>query len=234
MEKEIVITKVAITGGMFLKVSYKELLPDSDERSHPGVSCSAPVHIDLATAFANFKPHLAYIGEEITNNQFIDCIPEDNRSEDMVMELGELVPAIKAARSRKKQTVIPDLNGSEEKPEDIMERFSLSVVEFKQSNGLESIVLTGEKRLSNYKWIGLGPLYPIKENDSDYKFISDLLQLAEILKYEVKLYLLENKYAPAKDPELPFPDGPQTGEEEINPSSNFTIRPAGPDEFEEA
>jgi hypothetical protein len=234
MEKDIVITKVAINGGMFLKVSYKELLPDSDERSHPNVSCSAPVHIDLATAFANFKPHLALIGEEITNNQFIDSIPEDLRSEDMVMEMGELVPAIKAARSKKGAPKIPNLNGAEEKAEDIMERFSLSVVEFKQNNGIESIVLTGEKRLSTYKWIGLGPTPPVKENDSEYKFISDLLQLGEILKYEVKEYILNHKYAPPADPELPFGDGPVIGNEEINPLSNFTISPSRAADNEDA
>ena len=215
MEKTISITKVQLTNGLFLKTWYKELLPDNDERSHPGVACTAPVHVDLTNAFANFKPHLAFICEEITNNEFIDCIPEDDRSEEMVIELGELVPAIKATRSKKKAApVIPNLNGAEEDAEDIMERFDLSMIEFKMHNGIESIILTGEKRLSNYKWIGIGPTYPVKESDTDYKFISDLLQLGEILKHEVKLYILEHKYAPPVDPELPFGDGEAIEEEQ--------------------
>lgn len=214
MEKNINITKVAISGGMFLKVSYKELLPDSDERSHPNVSCTAPVHEDLARAFLNFKPHLALICEEITNNQFIDSIPEDDRSEEMIMEMGELVSAIKAARGRKGAPVIPNLNGAEQPDENIMDRFDVSVVEFKTTNGVESIILTGQKELSTSKWMGLGPAPGIKENDVEYKFTSDLLQLGELLKHEVKLYILEHKYAPPIDPELPFGDGLEIEEEQ--------------------
>lgn len=206
MEKQINVTKVTISQGMFLKVSYKELLPDSDERSHPNVSCSAPVHEDLAKAFVNIKPHLALICEEIDTNEFISAIPEDQRSEDMVVEMGELVNAVKATRGRKQLPLIPNPNATDE-DDNIMNNFILNTVEFKNISGVNGIVLTGEKRLSTGKWMGLGPSPVIKENDPEYKFLSDLLQLGEILKYEVGLYILENKYAPAPDPELPFPDG---------------------------
>lgn len=209
MEKQISITKVSIIDGMFLKLSYKEHLPDNDERSHPNVTCSSPVHADLLKAFADFKPHLALISEEISNNDFISSIPEDSRSEDMVVELGELVPAIKATRSRKGQQVIPNINATEEAEEDIMDRFRISTVEFKVTSGVQSIILYGEKRLSTYKWMGLGATPPIREDDSEYKFNSDLLQLAEVLKYEVSLYMLEHKYAPPaqKDMFEEFGDG---------------------------
>jgi hypothetical protein len=213
MEKQINVTKVSVSQGMFLKVSYKELLPDSDERSHPNVSCSAPVHVDLATAFVNIKPHLALICEEITQNEFIEAIPEDQRSEDMVVEMGELVNAVKATRGRKQLPLIPDLNATDEE-ENIMDNFILNSVEFKTVAGIHGIVLTGEKRLSTGKWMGLGPSPLIKENDPEYKFISDLLQLGEILKYEVRLYINEHKYAPAPDPELPFGDGAVIEEEQ--------------------
>lgn len=214
MEKQINVTKVAVSGGLFLKVWYKEMLPDNDERSHPGVVCSAPVHADLAKAFNDFKSHLALICEEISNNQFIESIPEDFRSEEMVLEMGELVPAIKAVRGRKGSPVILNLNGAEETEENIMDRFDMSMVEFKLTNGIESIVLTGQKRLSTYKWMGLGPAPAIKENDVEYKFTSDLLQLGELLKHEVMLYILEHKYAPPVDPELPFGDGTPIEEEQ--------------------
>lgn len=234
MEKQITISKITVNAGMFLTCSYKELLPNNDERTHGGVKCTAPVHEDLVTAFNAFLPHLALICEEITPEQFIDSLPNEyDATQPHIMEMGEVVPAIKAAiakRAKKAKkgdasvTMIgPDgvehdaswlMSGDEpeKKVKTIWDRFTMHTVEFKVANGIESIILNGEKELSTLEWLGLGPTPPKKENDVKYRFISDLFQAGELLKYEVGLYILEHKYAPAKDLELPF--GENGGDDE--------------------
>lgn len=226
------ISKVALQHGMFLKLSYTEPLPGNDERKHSSVSCSAPVHEDLAKAFKDFTPHLALICEQISNEEFIDMIPDEyDPTQSTIVELGEMVPAIKASKAKKgkgkglagvlneassfKMTSIgPDgqehdissILGSAATAKDepkLIDKFALSDVEFKFHSGIESIKLTGQMQLSTLEWIGMGPTPWIKINGL-YPHISDLFQLGELLKYEVQEYIINHKYAPPVDPELPF------------------------------
>lgn len=233
---EITITKVAIINGLFPRVSYTEHLPDNDERKHPNVTCTSPAHKDLINVFAAFKPHLALICEEITVEQFIEAIPNEyDATQPHIIEMGEMVPAIKAVRGRKKKdkdTTISmigadgtekDITGLFDNLEEsaqpkrvktLMDHFQISTVEFKSTNGIGSMVLNGERELSNLKWIGCGPTYAIKDNDPEYKHISDLFQLGELLRYEMSQYIINHKYAPPIDPELPFGDGVGIEEEQ--------------------
>jgi len=208
--------KVTLNGGMFLKVSFTEILPDMDEREHPNVSCTAPVHIDLAKAFQAFVPHLALIGEEISAEEFIDQMPgEYDATQPTIAEFGEVVPAIKAkknAKAKGKQLEVITF----EKPINLLtDMFILNTVEFKQVNGIAGVILTGQRRLSTGDYIGLGPTPIIKENNPHYKFLSQLFEDAELLKYEVGEYIINHKYAPPADPELPFGDGPADGEDSL-------------------
>lgn len=218
----ITISKVSIQHGMFLKVSFTEPLPNNDERKHPNVSCSAPVHEDLAKAFKDFTPHLALICEQISNEQFIDMIPDEyDPTQSTIVELGEMVPAIKASKAKKGKGkgLTVSASGSDDNVVDIshlfentaaakdepklIDKFALSDVEFKFHSGIESIKLTGQMQLSTLEWIGMGPTPWIKINGL-YPHISDLFQLGELLKYEVQEYIINHKYAPPIDPELPF------------------------------
>lgn len=227
MDKQIVINKVSLSGGIFPKVGYDELLPNNDKRSHPPVSCTSPAHRDLVNAFSIFTAHLALICEEITNEQFIDSLPEDYDATEAYpekMEMGELIPAIKAARGSKMKVTTTNSSGKEvdltsllspdENTEPSpMDRFVITQVEFKRKGGKEIIVLTGQKQLSTKEWMGLGPTPDIKDS-GEYKFTGDLFQCGELLKYELAEYIINNKYAPPVDPELPFGDGIETGEPE--------------------
>lgn len=210
MEDSINISKVALQHGMFLKVSFTEPLPNNDERRHPNVSCSAPVHEDMVKAFNSFTPHLALICEQISNEEFIDMIPEEyDATAPSIVELGELVPAIKATRSKKKDKgdqatlagmIMDKINGNPDPK--LVDKFSLSDVEFKFNSGIESIKLIGQMKLSTDEWIGLaGPWIKI---NGEYDHTSDLFQLGELLKYETQQYIINHKYAPPVDPELPF------------------------------
>lgn len=234
---EIRINKVQLTAGMFLKVSFKELLPNNDERLHTGVSCSAPVHKDLADAFKQFTPHLALICEEITNEDFIEAIPEEyDGTQPTVVEMGEEVPAIKATRAKKgkKGSIvegaidfkvsaemesgevvdISHLFEEKDEPKEKLpiDKFDLSEVSFNFTNGIESISLAGSKELSTGAWMGIKA--PAVKLNGDYKYVEDLAQLGELLKYEASEYIINHKYAPAVDPELPFPDGKGIEEEQ--------------------
>lgn len=217
MENQINISKVALQHGMFLKVSFTEPLPNDDQRKHPNVSCAAPVHQDLTKSFNDFTPHLALICEQISNEEFIESMPEEyDATAPSIVEMGELVPAIKATRSKKKDaqlSVIPDVNATAKSEPKLIDKFSLSDVEFKFQNGIESIKLTGQMQLSTMEWIGLGPSPWIKIN-GEYPYLSDLFQLGEVLKYETQEYIINHKYAPVTDPELPFGDGVGIEEEQ--------------------
>lgn len=227
MDKKISIKKVSISNGMFLKVSYTEQLPDNDERSYPNVSCSAPVHSDMVAAFKQFIPHLALICEDCTNEEFISVIPEEyDGTQATEMELGEMIPAVKASKSsRAKKAQLSIVPEPETK---WLDSFDITSVEFRYTNSIPGIVLTGIKKLSTGKWLGIGPTPLIKENDSDYKHLSLLFEDAELLKYEVGLYIVDRKYAPPVDPELDFPDGPPEGKDSL-----FNIAPA-PKDFTES
>lgn len=219
MEDSINISKVALQHGMFLKVSFTEPLPNNDERKHPNVSCSAPVHEDMVKAFNSFTPHLALICEQISNEEFIDMIPEEyDATAPNIVEMGEVVPAIKATRSKKKDKgmtitmsgpdgIEKDVSGLfDDRPAandpKLIDKFNLTEVEFKFQSGIESIKLTGQMKLSTDEWIGLGGPW-IKINGL-YPYVSDLFQLGELLKYETQEYIINHKYAPPVDPELPF------------------------------
>lgn len=206
MEDSINISKVALQHGMFLKVSFTEPLPNNDERRHPNVSCSAPVHEDMVKAFNSFTPHLALICEQISNEEFIDMIPEEyDATAPNIVEMGEVVPAIKATRSKKKDKIEPLilLPGADISIDPkLIDKFNLTEVEFKYQSGIESIKLTGQMKLSTDEWIGLGGPW-IKINGL-YSYVSDLFQLGELLKYETQEYIINHKYAPPVDPELPF------------------------------
>lgn len=226
---EITVTSVKLTNGMFLKASFKELLPSNDERVHSGVSCSAPVHADLAKAFKQFTPHLALICEEITNEEFIESIPNEyDATQPHIVEMGEVVTAVKASRGKKgkKQTVTITSIGSDGEKHDIsdlfgeahpqqklpIDKFDLSEVSFSFTNGIESISLSGSKELSTDAWMGIKA--PAVKLNGVYAYVEDLAQLGELLKYEVGEYIINHKYAPPVDPELPFPDGASIEEEQ--------------------
>lgn len=227
---EITVTNVKLTNGLFLKVSFKELLPNNDERVHSGVSCSAPVHEDLAKAFKQFTPHLALICEEISNEDFIDAIPSEyDATQPNIVELGEVVPAIKAALNKKAKkagmkVVAIGSNGQENdisglfgddtpaKKKLPIDKFDLSEVSFSFTNGIESISLSGSKELSTGAWMGIKA--PAVKLNGAYAYVEDLAQLGELIKYEVGEYIINHKYAPPVDPELPFPDGQGIEEEQ--------------------
>jgi len=219
MEDSINISKVSLQHGMFLKVSFTEPLPNNDERKHPNVSCSAPVHEDMAKAFNDFIPHLALICEQISNEEFIGMIPEEyDATVPTVVEMGEMVPAIKASRTKKKAKgdMSISIKGPDGVEKDVsglfydlpnindpklIDKFNLSDVEFKFQSGIESIKLTGHMKLSTDEWIGIGA--PWVKINGTYPHISDLFQLGELLKYETGEYIINHKYAPPVDPELP-------------------------------
>lgn len=211
-EKQITITKISLNAGMFPVVSYKEHLPGNDERLHNGVKCTAAAHDDLVKAFRDFTLDLALICEEISNEEYISALPaEYDATQPDVMELGEIVPAIKAKNNKKaKQLSIVPQPEDEDK---IVDKFDIGTVEFKYKNGIESIALTGQKQLSTFKWMGLSAP-DIKINENEYPYTSNLFEAGELLKHEMSLYILEHKYAPAKDPEFDFPDGPPVEEEQ--------------------
>jgi hypothetical protein len=225
---EITVTNVKLTNGLFLKASFKELLPNNDERVHSGVSCSAPVHADLAKAFKQFTPHLALICEEMTNEEFIDAIPNEyNATRPDIVEMGEIVPAVKATRAKKgKKGMTVTMTGPDGQESDIsglfneaspkqkmpIDKFDLSEVSFSFTNGIESISLSGSKELSTGAWMGIKA--PAVKLNGVYAYVEDLAQLGELLKYEVGEYIINHKYAPAQDPELPFPDGVGIEEEQ--------------------
>lgn len=233
--QELTITKISLSGGMFPVVSYEENLPNFDKRTHKSVDCKAPAHPDLVKAFYRFVPHLALISERITNEQFVDAIENEDdatapsgdlsglfnipgvtvtamkREGDAIVEMSELVPAIKASRGKKKKAKAV-ANVPVRK---VLGDFDLISVDFPSKNGIQSIVLNGQSLLSTGKWMGLGPTPPVKENDEDYKYTSDLFQLGELVKYEMTEYIVNHKYAPATDPELPFGNGPEIKEEQF-------------------
>ena len=214
--ENIEIQKVGLSHDMFMKVSFLERLPNNDERKHPGVSCSAPVHIDLTSAFKLFTAHLALLCEQITEAEFIESIPAEYDSTvgySESSEMGEAVTKALALKAKKLKAKAGGLNGSEEKDVLPTDRFILDDVEFKFQSGIEAIKLSGQMRLSTMEYIGMGPTPWIKIN-GEYKFKEDLFQLAELLKYEVKEYIVNHKYAPPADPELPFGDGPLIDEEQ--------------------
>ncbi len=139
--------------------------------------------------------------------------------------MGEQVTKALLAKSKKHKRKTAGLNGLDEKGVLPTDKFSLSDIEFKYTAGQEAVKLSGDMQLSTLEFIKLSS--PWVGINGDYKFKDVLFMLAELMKYEVKCYVVDHKYAPPRDPELDFPDGPQTGDEEINPSSNFIIRPAG-------
>jgi len=200
---EINLTKISLSHGMFPVVSYKELLPGNDERVHSNVRCTSPAHNDLIKAFADFILPLALICEEITNEQYISALPNEyDATAPSEIEMGEIIHAIKASKSKKgKQlAIVPEI----ESAESLTDRFHINTVEFKTTNGIEKIVLTGEKKLSTNKWMGLGPTPSISINEDEYLYVSDLFAAGELLKHELGEYIINHKYAPPVDPELPF------------------------------
>lgn len=215
MEKSITINKIALAHDMFMKASYTELLPGNDERRHTGVSCSAPVHEDLVKSFKLLTPHLALICEQITTEEFIESIPSDydstvGYSEDS--EIGELIIKSLESKAKKVKKKTAGLNGVDEVETLATDKFTLEDVEFKHIAGVDAIKLSGKMQLSTLENLSIsGPW--VKFNDQ-YKFSEDLFQIAELLKMEAREYIVNHKYAPAPDPELPFPDGTPIEEEQ--------------------
>lgn len=200
---EINLTKISLAHGMFPVVSYKELLPGNDERVHSNVKCTSPAHNDLIKAFDDFILPLALICEEITNEQYISALPNEyDATAPLEIEMGEIIPAIKASKSKKNKqlAIVPEI----ESAESLTDRFHISTVEFKTTNGIERIVLTGEKKLSTDKWMGLGPTPSISINEDEYLYVCDLFASGELLKHELGEYIINHKYAPPVDPEFPF------------------------------
>lgn len=211
MEKSITINKIALAHDMFMKASYTELLPGNDERRHTGVACSAPVHEDLVKAFKLLTPHLALICEQITKEQFIESIPEDYSAPigyDEESELGELIVKSLESKAKKIKKKTAGLNGTDEKEVLPTDKFTLEDVELKFIGGVDAIKLSGKMQLSTLENLSIsGPW--VKFND-EYKFAEDMFQIAELLKMEVKEYIINHKYAPPAQPELEFGDGPET------------------------
>lgn len=230
MEQQITITKISLNGGMFPVVSYKEHLPGNDERVHSSVKCTAPAHVDLIKAFKDFTLPLALICEQITNEQYIDALPNEyDPAQPDEIELGEIVPAIKATKNKKAkkdglnvtmigkygaEKNISSLFGSAPVEDKLEDKFDISCVEFKYQSGIETIALSGSKELSTKKWMGLSAP-AVKMDDPDYAYTEDLFQAGELLKYEIGEYIVNHKYAPPVDPELPFGDGLAEGEDSL-------------------
>ncbi len=213
--ENIEIQKVSLTHDIFMKVSYIEKLPNSDERKHPGVSCSAPVHKDLTAAFKLFTPHLAFICEQINEIEFIDSIPEEYDSTVGYSEssdMGEMVVKALASKSKKLKKKTAGLNGTDEKEVLPTDKFTIGDIEFKFTAGQDAVRLSGNMQLSTLEYLNIQA--PWVTINGDYKFKDDLFQLVELLKYETKEYIVNHKYAPPVDPELPFGDGEAIADEQ--------------------
>lgn len=135
----IIINKATLVGGLFLKVSYEELLPGNIRRNHPNMTASNPIHPDMIAAFKNLTPHLALICEEITENDFIDALPNEvdatapdaiqaagdalksSAAETFEVEMGEIIKTQKAKKvtKHKEVTLKPGVKG-DYKPGDIL------------------------------------------------------------------------------------------------------------------
>jgi len=225
--------KAVLTHGMFIKVWFEENLPGNVKINHPGWSKTTPVHDDLANAFKKLIPHMAFICEEITKEQFIDAIPNDDDATQpteiyippavipVEFEMGEEVKAPKGKKGTKHNPIVIKGEGSDEQIKNLfgetepekkaIDSFSCYEIAIKNTGGTDSISLTGHKVLTSGKWMGIhSPM--IKLQHDDYIYSEDLDLIKEEVVYEIREYIINGKQAPDRDPELPFPDG--IGQEE--------------------
>jgi hypothetical protein len=219
----IIINKATLVGGLFLKVSYEELLPGNIRRNHPNMTASNPIHPDMIAAFAALTPHMALICEEITENEFIDALPEEYdatepSAETFEVEFGEEVKAANA-RGKKKAKEIKLKEGVKGayKPGDILndenllgepnpevkaiDHFVCTYISFTGYVGSENISLAGTKTLSTKKQMSIGTP-SIKLEPNEYKYYDMLSQDGEMLKYEIIQFLLHGKQAVVEEPDL--------------------------------
>jgi len=203
----ITISKATLTHGLFLKVSYEEHLPGNSTRNHPNMTSTDPVHDDLINIFKQLPAHMALICEEITNEDFIDSLPEDNETrQDYVAEFGETVPAISAKKVRGKQaSIVPDINKTATVVKAV-DKFNTHTISIKGGLGIDQVSLDGTRELTTLKIKGVSSP-TIKLIQEEYRYAEDLTLLVEALKYEINEFLFNGKKAPEAQQELAFGDG---------------------------
>ena len=69
----------------------------------------------------------------------------------------------------------------------------------------EGVCLVGYRGLDSGKYLNLVSPFT-KWSDEEYEYISELGQIIEECKHEVRLYMFEGKYKPEAQQELPFPE----------------------------
>lgn len=211
----ITISKASLSAGLFLKVSYEEHLPGNSTRNHPNMTSTDPVHEDLQKLFLQLPAHMALICEEITNEDYIMSLPEDDETrQEYIVEMGESVPAIAAKKLRGKQTrIVPDPNAVD-KPELAVDKFKTDSITIKSHGGsFDEVALSGVRVLTTGKTKTVGsPM--TKLTDDEYKYHGDLQMIVEAIKYEINEFLYNGKKAPERQGDL-FGDGIGTEEHTI-------------------
>lgn len=198
----ITISKATLSAGLFLKVSYEEHLPGNSTRNHPNMTSTDPVHEDLQRLFSQLPAHMALICEEITNEDYIMSLPEDDETrQDYIVEMGESVPAIAAKKLRGRQSkLIPDPN-DENKPVLAVSKFRTDTITIKGHGGTyDEVILLGNRILSTGKSKTVGTP-SIKLTDDEYHYHADLQMIVEAIKYEINEFLYNGKKAPINDPQ---------------------------------
>lgn len=183
MSNAITIKSVQVTNLHFLKVNY-------DERKENGIidtltrKSTAPVHDDLKAAIKELDIHLALLCEEVE-------IPSDKKFK----EIKELIKEFR-------ETQDENLFG-----EKILKKcvsFHVVGVSTKGENLQESVILHGEKFLTNLKSVSLTTPSTSESEHHTYPFWQQLSEAIYILESEVILFLMEGKQAPPRQQEMDF------------------------------
>lgn len=199
------IKKAKLHDNLFLLVEFDEHLVNNVTNKIKRES-TAPVHQDLVRAFKLLDPHLAFICYEITQDEFIKAI-EPNKEAAVIVSLVDP----KSKKSRKL-----NLFNEEEKEPNPEDAFKVTGFSIGGSGDSEGVTLIGRRELPNGKIKNIISPFT-KWLDDKYSHGSELAQVIEECKYEIKEFIVNGKQAPDRQQEIDFPGD----EDETQPDSDF-------------
>ncbi len=173
----ITIKKAKIKNNLFLEVEYSEKQKDGTNTVKK--DCTAPVHDDLKLAFKKLVPHLAVVCGQthIASGKSATSVAIAFPEEELKWQLDP------------DENFAFTLGGWELVSKHFIVGFSIG-----GSGDSEGVTLTGYRELKNEKVLNL--VSPFTKWDDDYELASELGEVIEECKSEVKKYLFEGKHQP--------------------------------------
>lgn len=184
--KNITLKKAKIKDNLFLEVEYSEQAEDGTNTVKK--DCSAPVHDDLKKAFKKLNIHLALLCEQVI---------EPSKGGISVTKGLEAENAI---------LLDPDEDFAFTKDGwQLISKMACKGFTIGGSGDNEGVTLIGTRTLSNDKALNLvSPFTKWEEDYNPYSYSSELSQIIEECKHEVKEYLFNGKHQPDAQMSLEF------------------------------